>query len=78
VEEEEDDAEEDDDDDEEDPRKSRDRESKGRIGMMGFQRLGKKTPRESRDRKQRKNWDDGFSTTWEEEEEEVALSQLKK
>ncbi len=42
VEEEEDDAEEDDDDDEEDPRKSRDRESKGRIGMMGFQRLGKK------------------------------------
>jgi len=27
---------------EEDPRKSRDRESKGRIGMMGFQRLGKK------------------------------------
>ncbi len=45
--------------------------------MMGFQRLGKKTPRKSRDRKQRKNWDDGFSTTWE-EEEEVALSLLKK
>jgi hypothetical protein len=39
-EEEEDDDVEEDDDDEEDPRKSRDRESKGRIGMMGFQRLG--------------------------------------
>ncbi len=51
-EEEDDDDAEEDDDDEEDPRKSRDRESKG------------------------KNWDDGFSTTW--EEEEVALSQLKK